>query len=202
MAGGFDKHYADGQIAVQTNPLRRRVRAHYLRSLVGLAGGAICDFGCGTGALLEYAPTGSFGFDINPHAIRHGLDRGHDVFVWNPEEDGYRMDFLQERPVKALVMNHVLEHLDAPDSALREILNTCSQARLDRVVVVVPGVAGFRRDPTHKVFIDMSFLVKHGMKSCSGFSITERRYFPLPFEIAGRFFPYNELRIVFSRLSQ
>jgi hypothetical protein len=195
----FDEDYARAQARRASHPVRRRIRAYYLRSLARIAGGPLCDYGCGTGSLLRYSPAGSFGFDINEHAIAYCQHQGLDAFVWDPEGDQYKLSFLADRPVRALVMNHVLEHLDDPSETLRKVLTACRFFGVERVVLVVPGIAGFRTDATHTIFIDAPFFRQDNLAGHSGFSINSLFYFPLPFSLAGRFFRYNELRVVFSR---
>ncbi len=71
MNKSFDSVYASKQIAREQNHLRRAVRSVYLRTLLKLTEGAVCDLGCGAGSFLRYAPYGSVGLDINPHAVAY-----------------------------------------------------------------------------------------------------------------------------------
>ena len=63
-----------------------------------------------------------------------------------------------------------------------------------RVLVIVPGRAGFRIDPTHRVFVDEAMLRQ---VDGGGWRIAERFHFPFPLEKAGDVFVYNELHLRF-----
>ncbi len=196
MNKSFDSVYASKQIAREQNHLRRAVRSVYLRTLLKLTEGAVCDLGCGAGSFLRYAPYGSVGLDINPHAVAYCRARGLDALVYDVVEDRFNLTPLMSRDIGTLLLNHVLEHVPESMSMLRALLLTSRSLEIRRAVIVTPGKRGFAADPTHQSYIDADFYLQPSFFDGSGFRLESLRYFPLPFRSAGDAFVYNELRAV------
>jgi SAM-dependent methyltransferase len=196
MSGNFDSVYASKQIAREQNHLRRAVRSVYLRTLLKLTEGAVCDLGCGAGSFLRYAPHSSVGLDINPHAVAYCRANGLDASVYDVVEDGFSLTPLMGRNIGTLLLNHVLEHFPESMSMLRTLLLRSHSLGIRRAVIVTPGKRGFAADPTHQSYIDADFYLQPSIFDRSGFRLQSLRYFPLPFQSAGDAFVYNELRAV------
>jgi len=84
----------------------------------------IMDIGCGNGGLIRYLqdhfPDAALaGVDIYPEALEHTRKRSQDALLFL--EDIARLDRLSiEAPYDVIIFADVLEHLDDPDSALRQ----------------------------------------------------------------------------------
>jgi len=96
-------------------------------------------------------------------------------------------------------MSQVLEHLEDPNGTFRRILSSCNALGIERAILVVPGMKGFRSDGTHKIFIDEEYLTEHSLWRVLTYSVTKKEYFPFPCSWAGRHFTHNELRATYDR---
>jgi ubiquinone/menaquinone biosynthesis C-methylase UbiE len=97
-----------------------RNRRRVVRGLVRRFGGGepILDAGCGTGLNLDTLPAGSTGLDINPRNLALVRQRlPHQTAV---EGDVEAMPFA-DASFATVVCTEVLEHVPAPELALREI---------------------------------------------------------------------------------
>ena len=194
--------YGDDYTAYQLNrgPLRRWVRRHYLTAAAALAANTTLDFGCGVGELLARLPKGSVGVEYNPVSVAHCRQRGLDVHWYDGFADDFALTTL-ELPdnVETLFLSHVLEHFDDPIHLVHRLAAALAPG-LRRIVLIVPGEAGFRIDPTHRQFVDID-MVLATVRSMPGWCIRSSRYFPLNHRQAGKLFPYNELQVVIDRTS-
>jgi hypothetical protein len=98
---------------------------------------------------------------------------------------------------QTFTMNHVLEHLTDPARVIRRIFENCHRVGIVRVVFTVPGHKGYAFDKTHRTFIDVTYLEKHGLTENEFYRLVVKKYFPLNSELFGRYFTHNELRLVF-----
>ncbi len=192
----YDESYAAEQISRNENPFRRAVRSVYLRTLRGLTEGAVCDLGCGAGSFLRYAPTGSVGLDVNPHAVAYCRSQGLDALTYDAFDDGFQLTPLAGRTIATLLLNHFLEHFSEPMARLLPLLRAARGLGARRVVIVTPGKMGFTSDRTHRTHIDASFYRTPGAFIESRFHLVSLQYFPFPFRWGGDVFLYNELRAV------
>lgn len=83
--------------------------------------GPFLDVGCGTGAVLRYLPKESVGLDINPWNLRKAkryVPSAHLVLG-----DAENLPF-KEDVFLTIVCTEVLEHLERPSEAIREIYRT------------------------------------------------------------------------------
>jgi len=154
--------------------------------------GFVLDVGCGLGRSLKYLHGNGVGIDHNPDFV--SSCRGDGLRAFTPDEfEGSRFD--QPGKFDALIMMHVLEHLEAgqSDEILSRYLPMVRPA--GRVVLVTPQERGFASDPTHTVFVDGDELValvrRHGLEA------DRWRSFPLP-RSAGGWWIYNEFSVVAS----
>lgn len=195
----FDLAYAEEQLRRARHPLRQKIKSAYLRNVLRELDGASVDLGCGAGQMLERMPSGSVGIEVNPHLIAHLRGRGLSVIDAAGSADPFELAFLPAGRYRCLVLSHVLEHFDAADACLRRLLARCRQLGIEKLVVVVPGWAGFKSDRTHRTFVDRAYLAEHDLLSCEGFSVASIGYFPLNFEAAGRLTAYQEMKVVYVR---
>ncbi len=193
----FDDDYAARQIARSENPLRARVKQFYLDRILRQVDGPTVDIGCGAGQLLEQLPAGSLGLEVNPVLVQNLQARGLNVMPIVP--DATRIDLGEVRPgtVRTAVLSHVLEHFADAASVLRRLLADCAALGISRLVVVVPGSAGFAKDDTHKTFVTLDYLAGQGLVEGAGFAMTHRSYFPGDMRSFGGLFAYHELMVVY-----
>lgn len=192
--------YGDAYTAYQLNrgPFRRWVRRAYLSSAAALASNATLDFGCGVGELLSRLPPGSVGLEYNAVSVAHCTARGLDVRWYDGFADDFSLTSVDlPGSVETLFFSHVLEHFDDPVRLVHQLAAALAPA-LRRIVVIVPGPAGFRIDPTHRRLVDLDML-RALVRDMPGWRISSSRYFPLNSRLVGHIFPYNELQVVVER---
>lgn len=180
--------------------LRKLVRKIYLRSAAGQLAGPTVDLGCGVGELLSRLPAGSVGLDINPASVEHCRQRGLEAQVYDGEADDWSLRPLEgRRDLQALVVSHVLEHLEAPMHKLSRLMAACTSLGISRILVIVPGRRGFASDDTHRTFIDAAMLSDPAVTRGTGFTLRGSRHFPIDAAAVGKVFTHLELQAVFER---
>lgn len=192
----YDIGYTTHQ--TERGALRRWVRRYYLRAAARLSVGPAIDFGCGVGELLQRLPPGSVGVEYNMATVDHCQRLGLNV-VWY---DGFEDDFaLASVPwqgrATTLFLSHVLEHFDDPAHILKRLAQATKQ-EIVRIVVIVPGKAGFKADATHRTFVNLD-LLRETVGSMKEWTITSSRHFPINHERLGDYFVHNELQVVIDR---
>ena len=198
MNSEFDQRYTDYQS--QRSPLRKWVRRAYLRSAAGQLEGRVLDFGCGVGELLERLPKGSLGLEYNPATVEHCRRKGLDVIAYDGFADDWSLSVLPpDRCFDSMVVSHVLEHLDEPAPVLGRLLRAAVRVGIQRVLVIVPGRAGYRIDDTHRTFVDRVMLADARIVQGSGFALRRANYFPLDLRVVGDWFPHHELQVLYTQ---
>lgn len=196
MSGEFDAGYTDYQ--TQRSWLRKSVRRVYLRSARSLLQGPTLDFGCGVGELLASLPAGSIGIEYNEASVEHCRRQGLDVRWYDGQADGWRLSLLPEGyGLRSMVISHVLEHFDEPMGILSKLLAAAQRLGIERVLVIVPGRAGYRIDATHRTFVDQPMLAQESVVEGTGFRLAMARYFPGNLRTFGDWFPHHELQVLF-----
>lgn len=197
MSNDFDDSYTRYQL--NRSWLRRLVRKLYLRSARSMISGPCLDFGCGVGELLARLPAGSKGVEYNLVSVEHCRSRGLEVEAYDGLADDWQLTSLPpEWRFESMVISHVLEHLDAPMAVLSKLLAAAAVRGVRNVVVIVPGAAGYRIDPTHRSFVDKAMISDAG-RAMTGWKITRSRYFPGNMRAIGDYFAHHELQVVFTR---
>ena len=198
MDSGFDQRYTDYQS--ERSALRKQVRRLYLRSAAGQLRGPVLDFGCGVGELLEKLPAGSLGLEYNLATVAHCQRKGLDVEAYDGFADDWSLSLLPPaRRFDSMVISHVLEHLEEPARILGKLLQAAVRVGVRRVLVIVPGRAGFRIDDTHRTFVDRALLEEAGIVQDTGFAVHRSRYFPGDLRAIGDWFPHHELQVLYTR---
>lgn len=165
---------------------RRLIRKFYLKDIVRHLHGKLLDVGCGAGELLEFYPA-SFGSDFNPMLVKYCHDNGHPSVI----ADCTALPFVSGS-YDSLVMSNLLEHLEHPLLALKEVARLLKAGGVK--VVTVPFEAGFKFGPTH-----ITFLEADQLKDLTGRAglILERLYsFPFGGKLLGKLLYFIELRAV------
>ncbi len=198
MSMKFDSRYTQYQL--DRSALRKTVRQIYLNRAASMVQGPTLDFGCGVGELLERLPGGSKGLEYNPATVEYCRDRGLDVSAYDGFADDWNLSVLPpDTTFQSLVVSHVLEHLENPISIFKKLLRSVSRFGVTRVLVIVPGKAGFRVDPTHLTFVDRAMLLDDSIRAETGFGHVRSTYFPGNLRMIGDWFPYHELQVVYDR---
>ena len=110
-------------------------------------GPRVIEVGSGSGAgVLGAFPKRVTGLEINPFAVEYSRAKGLQASLI--EDDGVFP--LAEGAGDVCILDNVLEHINDPSQILRECSRVTKPA--GGLVVAVPGVRGFRRDPDHKKF--------------------------------------------------
>jgi SAM-dependent methyltransferase len=196
MTAEYGADYTAYQL--QRSGLRRLVRRAYLHRARSFLQGPTLDFGCGIGELLQLLPSGSVGLEYNKATVQFCRQSGLDVRWYDGEADGWALTPLGAADgLKSMVVSHVLEHLDEPMGVLGSLMRAARRLGIERILVVVPGPAGFRLDPTHRTLVDLAMLVKSQPGRSSGFSLSRAEYFPVDWKAMGRWFPHHELQALF-----
>lgn len=196
----YGNDYFSQQLKVKNNPVRRFVRGFYLRNLASHLNGKTLDFGCGSGALLERLDAGSIGIEVNEIAANYCQSQGLDVRNLDFLADQTALDFMCEAGIENIVLNHVLEHFDDPVKILKLILQTAERNLVNRVVIVVPGLAGFKSDATHRTFIKKDFVQSNALDGYAGYGLSKKYFYPVNIEWLDKVFRYHELHMIFDRL--
>jgi SAM-dependent methyltransferase len=112
----------------------------------------IIDLGCGTGEFLNYCKKrkhDALGVDSNETLAAKCRESGFNVIIDNV----CQLTSLNEQHFTYAVCDNVLEHLDMGE--LHQFIE-----RVDRLLVpggilvcIVPGIKGFKSDPTHKTYV-------------------------------------------------
>lgn len=195
----YDSTYTTYQL--NRSGFRKFVRQHYLRNLSKNFNGPTIDFGCGVGDLLRILPTGSIGLEINDKSVAVCRANGLEALHYIPEPDNYQLSLLKKkkRQFTSIVISHVLEHLSNPERSLNAIMRAAPALGVEQIVVVVPGLAGFRSDPTHQNFININTLRSKSITDGTQFALFESSYFPINLKFLGKIFPHHELIVEFRR---
>lgn len=193
----FGSDYAQEQLRRSRHPLRRIIKHFYINNILQDVEGPSIDFGCGAGQLLARLPAGSLGLEVNPFLVEALQKNGLNVQLYNPEQDQFSLADLAVGSYRTFVMAHVLEHL--PDAARhwRTLLTSCRRLGIHRAILILPGAKGFRSDPTHRTFVDHSYLEREGLLRHQGYAVTRTQYFPLNLAAIGNHFTFHELKVVY-----
>ncbi|HCH0556635.1 methionine biosynthesis protein MetW [Pseudoxanthomonas winnipegensis] len=192
--------YDDSYVDYQNNRsrVRKAVRSLYLRAAAGQLVGPTLDIGCGLGDLLRLLPHGSAGLEYNKAAVERCNENGLPVSYYDGFKDDWRLGMFSERArFGSMVISHVLEHLDAPAEILRKLLVSAARLEIRRVLVIVPGKAGFNSDETHRTFVDLELLSHPEITRGLPFTLRNSRYFPFNFRRLGDWFTHHELQALY-----
>jgi SAM-dependent methyltransferase len=157
--------------------------------------GEILDLGFGTGEFLKFLKLKKrecFGIDSNPYLTKLLQDQGFNVSL-----DDITTLSTVKMQISNAITDNVLEHLDE-----EQILQVFSVLKTKMkkggvLLVLVPQEKGYKRDPTHKTFVDHNLI----SRMCKKFDLKLDKYFfhPVNLKAMGRFLYLNMqvFRIVF-----
>ena len=196
---GFGADYAAEQLRRSRHPLRRVIRRFYLDNILRDVRGPTIDLGCGAGQLLARLPHGSIGLELNKHLIAALQAEGLDARHYDPGSDDYAFTAMKRGFYRTMVLSHVLEHFDDVPTVMRKICSGCRTLDVERIVIVVPGIKGYRTDRTHRTFVTKSFIAAHELTECEGYRLSRTSCFPGNMESLGNKITYHETKLLYVR---
>jgi SAM-dependent methyltransferase len=194
----MNEEYGSAYTNYQTNrsALRKFVRRVYLSSAAKALAGPTLDFGCGVGELLARLPEGSKGVEYNRASVDFCRQHGLNVTWYDGYADDWQLSTLPEgQRFQSMVISHVLEHLEDPMNVLRALLRWAKSAGVQRVLIILPGRAGYAADNTHRTYIDWEML-REFLEEEHCWTAARRKYFPVNLNKAGNWFRYQELQVL------
>jgi SAM-dependent methyltransferase len=151
----FEDYFAHLQ---KTSFLGRAYKKFYaspiLYFLARRFGSKIIEIGSGAGnGILGAFSKRVYGLEINPLAVRYTKAKGFNVDLI--DSDGVYP--VPDKSFDVCVLDNVLEHLSEPHLTLSE----CHRITRENggLIIVVPGLRGFKSDMDHKIFYDSKALV-------------------------------------------
>ncbi len=168
----------------------RIYRTFYLYPILRLIiGSSFVDYGCGIGDFLSFGDRKKcLGLDINPFNISYIQKKG---MIGKVIEPGMAIP-INSNSVKALVCDQVLEHLDSSELFFNEMRRIF--VNKGKLLIGVPCIKGYARDPDHKIFYDENKLKI--LLERNSFKIKKIFYLPLPFSFLGKFMQLQSLYIL------
>ena len=133
--------------------------------------GFVLDIGCGIGDFLKFR-TNTVGVDINEETVMHCRELGLDAQVMIENVLPF-----ESKKFDAIVLDNVLEHIIDPTLLFIEISRVLKPK--GTLLVGVPGIKGYKRDPDHKIFYDLEKLMK--LMNQNNFSYVTHFYKPITF---------------------
>jgi SAM-dependent methyltransferase len=194
----YDESYLQYQVRPRSW-LRLIMREWYLSAVIRHIDGPALDFGCGAGDLLCRLPQGSLGVDINPVAVQYCLKRGLRARLYDAAADGYSFEFCAAGEFSAIVISHVLEHMEDPATVLKKMFPRLASLGINKIIVIVPCKKGFDFDKTHRTFVSEAYLREHGLWETKQYRVQKNYFFPVNLQWPQRFYTYHELHVIFGR---
>ena len=149
--------------------------------------GKLLDIGCGLGNLLKFYDN-SVGVDINEYNINYC--KKNNLQVFKIEND--HLPFL-DNDFDSVIMDNVLEHIESPDKLIIQIKKILSKDGI--LIIGVPGIKGFKKDPDHKTFYDIRLLENYLAKF--DFYCSKYFYAPFNFEYFSKYLNQHCLYAIF-----
>ena len=152
--------------------------------------GKILDVGCGIGDYISLTKN-AIGTDINKYNIRFLEKKGLNAVLM---EEG-KLPF-SENQFDSILLDNVIEHLTSPEKLIKEIVRVSKDN--SNLIVGVPGLKGYERDPDHKVFYkkeDLKVLFKK-----YNYNLSKTLYFPFNFPFLSKKLSSYSIFCVFSLL--
>lgn len=162
------------------------VQRPYRWNLKRLNLGHVLEVGCGNGRNLKNLDGNAVGVDHNENSVATAKQRGYEAYTAGDFCSKFKVG---DRIFDSLLFAHVVEHMTPLQAELliKEYLPYVRKG--GKVVLITPQEAGYKSDPTHVAFCDLSTLSTIG----KNLGLLELSIFSFPFpRIFGRWFKYNE----------
>jgi len=183
----YDKVYFEKLI--NRSPFQIWMRSFFFLPLRRYLKGDVLDLGCGIGEIANYVETQDqyFGVDINPYCVEYLQGKG----LWAKIGSVYQIP-LDTSSMDVIILSHVLEHLEEPDSAFAEISRVLKPS--GTLIVIVPMHHGYTTDNTHRIFYQPKLLAETAKKH--NYEVKSISIFPIPWEFLGELFYFFEYRMI------
>ena len=151
-------------------------------------GDTIWDFGCGTGEFLYFCKKKNRkaqGIDSNKNFVSLCKKMG-----FLAEADNVcRLKTLSSHSVSNGLIDNVLEHLTVAE--INHFFEIFEKKASDNstLICIVPGPKGFKKDPTHKTYVDKNLLLS--IFENKNFKITKQFSHPFPMDFVNKFLYLN-----------
>ena len=189
----YDRRYTAYQ--TDRSAFRKLVRRAYLTKARSYVRGRALDLGCGIGELLSSLPEGSKGLEYNRDTVQYCVEHGMDVSWYDGFADDWALGVVSRGDgFQTLIISHVLEHLADPMTILSKLLAAAPEKGIERLLIIVPGKAGYASDATHVTFVDEGMV--RGALISSGWKPAHVQYFPGNLRRIGDRFAYHELQML------
>ena len=142
--------------------------------------------------MLNYGNKKSLGIDINNYNIEYLKSKGKNVLVI-PKNGIFP---LKEESFNVIICDQVLEHIEDPSTFLSEIYRCLKKD--GKLIIGVPQIKGFKKDPDHKVFYNQDFL-RCKLKRYN-FTYKYHFYLPFPLKIFGNFLTQQYMYTIFRKV--
>lgn len=184
MGKTYDKGYFE--YLKNRSSIEKSARKLLYRGLIREINGRVLDVGCGLGEFMQGIP-GSIGIEVNPFCVRYCNQIGLNVKRGSATKIRFSSGHFD-----TVLCIHMLEHLEHPEKAVKEMYRVLKPG--GKLIVVVPTECGYRNDKTHK-----TFLYKENLRELledSGFKIKSIYYYPFSSKFMREKLPMNVLRAV------
>lgn len=172
------------------------VQAPYGWNIRRLNLGFTLDIGCGLGRYLRHLNGNGVGIDHNATSIQYARSQGLTVFT--PEEF-QKSEFNKPQRFDSILLSHVAEHMTQKQTIELLDLYAPFLKPEGKLVLITPQEAGFKKDATHREFMDFRKLRE--IAETLRFRVVKEYSFPLP-RFWGRFFYFNEFISVSVKIPQ
>lgn len=192
-----ERSYVDYFLAKQNVWWRKilPVRLPYIYNVRRLCRGKILEIGCGPGRYALSLGDRIVGVDHNKLFVDIVNKNGGKAYL---PENFFKSKFGGKDYFDTLLFSHILEHLSF-DEAVALVLKYIQCVKSGgRIVFIVPQLAGYKTDPTHKTFFDFPLfesLVGEIKKLC----YIKHLYYPFH-NCFGSFFKQNELIVLCKKI--
>ena len=165
------------------------MRSFFFAPLRQYLKGNVLDLGCGIGEIANYVESREhyFGLDINPYCVEYLQRKG----LWAKIGSVYQIP-LDTASMDVIILSHVLEHLEEPDTALAEISRVLKPS--GTFIVIVPMHHGYTTDSTHRIFYQPKQLAELAQRH--HYEVKNISIFPIPWEFLGELFYFFEYRMI------
>lgn len=106
--------------------------------------GKVIDVGCGLGDFIKYRKN-TVGVDVNPRIVEFCQKNSLNVSLIKDQNLHF-----DNNSFDGVIMDNVLEHITNPKRILNEVNRILNKNGI--LVIGVPGIKGYQKDPDHKIF--------------------------------------------------